>query len=71
LGCSPGAGGGEVDAEGTGGAVGGEDFEEAVAELRERGGESVQTGCGGHAGEMEGVAGGVDVAVEGCGIFAA
>jgi len=33
LRCSPGAGGGEVDAEGTGGAVGGQDFGEAVAFL--------------------------------------
>jgi hypothetical protein len=39
--------------------------------LREGGGEGVQTGDGGHAGEMKGVTGGVEVAFEGCGISAA
>ena len=69
--ASPGAGGGEVDAEGAGGAVGGEDFGEAVAELGEGGGEGMETGDGGHAGEVQGVAGGVEVAFEDCGVFAA
>ena len=71
LGCAPGAGGGEVDAEGAGGAVGGQDLGEAVANLREGGGEGVQAGDGGHAGEVQGVAGRVELAVENCGIFAA
>ena len=44
LGSAPGAGGGEVDAEGAGGAVGGQDFGEAVAELRKGGGEGVEAG---------------------------
>ena len=71
LSCSPGAGGGEVDVEGAGGAIGGQDFGEAVAELRERGGKSVQAGERCHAGEVQDVAGGVEVAVQGCGVFAA
>ena len=71
LRCSPAAAGGEVDAEGAGGAVGGQDFGEAVAELRECGGEGMEAGDGSHAGEVEGVAGGVEVAVEDGGVFAA
>lgn len=71
LDSAPGASGGEVDAEGTGGAVSRENFGEAVAELRESGGDGVQSGDGGHAGEMKGVAGGIEVAVESRGISAA
>ena len=70
LGKAPGSDGSEVDAEGSGGAVGGQDLGETVAELREGRGQGLKTGYGGHAREMEGVAGGVEVAVE-CGwIFA-
>ncbi len=71
LGCSPEAGGGEVDAEGTGGAVGGQDFGKAVTNLRKGGRKGVEPGDGGHAGEVQGVAGGVEVAFEGCGVSAA
>jgi hypothetical protein len=71
LGFAPGTGGGEVDAERAGSAVGGQYFCEAVAELRQRGSESVQAGGGGHSGEMQGVTGGVESAVEGRGVFAA
>src|SRR4030088_984915 len=35
------------------------------------GGEGVEARDGGHAGEVQGVAGGVEVAVEDCGVFAA
>src|SRR5271155_2577841 len=68
---APGVSAGEVDAEGAGGAVGGQDFREAVAKLRNRGGQGAQADDGGHSCEMEGVAGGVDVAFEGGGLFAA
>ncbi len=68
---SPEAGGGEVDAEGAGGAVGGQYFDEAIAKLRKGGSEGVQAGEGGHAGKVEGVAGGVASAFEGCWLFAA
>ena len=67
---APGAGGGEVDPEGTGSAVGGENFAQPVAEWRESGGEGVQAGDRGHAGEVQGVTSGVEVAFEDCGIFA-
>ena len=67
----PRAGGGEVDAEWTGGSVGGEDFGKAVAELRECRTEGEHAGDGGHAGEVEGVAGVVDVTFEDGGFLAA
>ncbi len=70
LGLAPGAGGGEVDAVGTGGAVGGQDFGEAVAKLREGGDEGLEADDGGHSGEVKSVAGGVEVAVADCGFFA-
>jgi hypothetical protein len=71
LSRAPVSSGGEVDAEGTGGAVGRKDFGEAIAELGKRGGEGVETGDGGHAGDVEGVAGCIKVAIESCGISAA
>ena len=71
LRAAPRMGAGEVDTEGAGGAVGGKDFDETVAQLGDGDGESVETGEGGHAGEVEGVAGGVDLAFERGGIFAA
>ena len=64
LGRAPGAVGGQVDAERPGGAVSGQNFVETVADLRESCGEGVKTGDGGHAGEVKGVAGGVELAVE-------
>src|SRR5271170_80134 len=69
LRCAPGAGGGEVDAEGAGGAVGGQDFGEAVAKLGKSSCECVQASERRHACEVQGVAGGVEVAVEDCGVF--
>jgi hypothetical protein len=71
LGCSPDSRGSEIDAEGTGGAIGGKDFREAVAELGQGGAEGMETGDGGHAGEVQGVTGCVEVAFEDCGVFAA
>ena len=71
LGCSPDSRGSEIDAEGTGGAIGGQDFREAVAELGQGGAEGMETGDGGHARKVQGVAGGVEVAFEDCGVFAA
>src|SRR5438270_7519173 len=67
---TPGAGSGEVDAEGAGGAVGGEDFGEAVAQLGERCGESTQAGDRRHASEVKGVARGVEVTFEDRGVSA-
>lgn len=64
-------GGGEVYADGARGPVGGQGFGKAVAELGDCFAEGRQPGEDGHAGEVEGVAGGVEVAFEGGGIFAA
>ena len=86
LGASPGAGCGEVEVDGFGGGfgggvpglngtgIGGGGFEErakAVAELGDGVAESEQAGEQGGAGEVESVAGGVEAAFEGCGLFAA
>jgi hypothetical protein len=71
LGSSPGAGGGEVDVEWASGAVGGQDFVEAVAEWREGGCQGAETSERGHAGEVKGVASGVEAAVEDCWVFSA
>jgi hypothetical protein len=69
-GASPGAGHGEIDAIRSGSAVGGQGSGETVSEGRKGRGEGEHTGGGSHAGEVEGVAGGVEVAVEQGGVFA-
>src|ERR1700743_1453004 len=66
---SPWAVGCEVNAEGTGGTVGGQDLGETIADLRECGGESAQAGDRSHTSEVRGVAGGVEVAVENGGVL--
>jgi len=71
LGSAPWAGDRQVDTEWSGGAVGGERLGQAVAEWGERCGQREHTSRRGHSGEMEVVAGGVEVAVERGGIFAA
>ena len=71
LGCAPGTDSGKVDAEGTGGAVCRQDGGQSVAQLWQGGSQSVEAGGGGHSGEVQSVAGGVKVALEGCGIFSA
>ena len=63
LGFAPGTGGGEVDAEGAGGAVGWQDFVQAIAELWERCGKGLQAGRRGHAGQVQRVACGIEVTV--------
>jgi hypothetical protein len=71
LGFPPNAAGGEIDAERSGGSVGWEDCGEAVAKGWKRCGQGKHSSGGGHAREMKGEAGGVEVAVKGCWIFAA
>ena len=83
LGASPGAGCGEVEVDGLGGGgflwlsgagAGWGWFEErtqAVAELWDGVAEGEEAGGEDGAGEVKGVAGGVDVAFEDCGLLAA
>ena len=56
--------------DGAGGGIGGECGVEAIAELRQSPAERKQTRQEDHAGQVKGVAGGVDAAVEGGGLFA-
>ncbi len=90
LGASPGADGGEVDADGGGGGRGGrcasgssawagsrgcvgcleEDGVKAFSKLGDGVGEAGCLSGGNGAGEVEGIAGGVEVAFEGGGLLA-
>lgn len=71
LGTEPGAGGGEVEADGPGGAVVGKDCVEAVAEVREGLGECLEACEDDHAGEVQRVAAVVKASFEGSGFLAA
>src|SRR5271154_1085169 len=61
--AAPGTGGGEVDVDGRGARTG-EESGEAVAELRQRGGEPQQARGDGGAGQVQGVAVDVEAAFE-------